>query len=56
MTDYPDAATTARAAAEMAGRLKAGDYSSVQALSLLSIAQSLTRIAESLDREPAADA
>jgi hypothetical protein len=40
----------ARRAAEVADKLKAGTYDSVQALALVSIARSLSRIADVLER------
>jgi hypothetical protein len=41
-------AQTAARAAEVAAKLKPGTYDAVQALALLSIAQSLAKIAENL--------
>ena len=51
MTTPDLGAQNAAKAAEVAAKLKPGTYEAVQALSLLSIAQSLAEIAESL-REP----
>jgi hypothetical protein len=51
MTTPNAAADTAARAAEVAAKLKPGTYDAVQALSFLSIAQSLSRIADALDRQ-----
>lgn len=50
MTPPREASETAALAADVAATLKPGSYEAVQALSLLSIAQSLAHIAEALDR------
>lgn len=42
----------ANQAADVAAKLKPGSYDSVQALALISIAQSLARIAETLEQRP----
>jgi hypothetical protein len=47
MTTDPGAQNAAKAA-EVAAKLKPGTYDAVQALALLSIAQSLAKIAENL--------
>jgi len=46
-----DAEATAARAAELAAKLKPGTYDAVQALALLSIAQSFTRIADALESQ-----
>jgi hypothetical protein len=49
MTTTGPAAQNAAKAAEVAAKLKPGTYDAVQALALLSIAQSLAEIAENLE-------
>lgn len=49
MTTPMEAEATAARAAELAAKLKPGTYDAVQALALLSIAQSFTRIAVALE-------
>lgn len=49
MTMPINAEATVARAAELAAKLKPGTYDAVQALALLSIAQSFTRIASALE-------
>ena len=49
MTTPNPAATNAALAADVASKLKPGNYDAVKALSLLSIAQSLEKIASALE-------
>lgn len=49
MTNPSSAATNADLAADVASKLKPGNYDAVKALSLLSIAQSLVKITAALE-------